>query len=65
MTTIVEYYPIKPIEYPEEDGKPIAESDQARDYLTYATEVLKVHFQNISNVYISVNLFIYYEKGNP
>ncbi len=65
MTTIVEYYPIAPIEYPEEDGKPMAESDQARHYLSYATEVLKVHFQNSSDVYISGNLFIYYEKGNP
>lgn len=65
MTTIIEYYPIAPVDYPEEDGKPMAESDQARDYLTYATEVLKVHFQNNSDVYVSGNLFIYYEKGNP
>jgi Uma2 family endonuclease len=65
MTTIVEYYPIAPVDYPEEDGKPMAESDEARDYLTYATEVLKVHFQNNSDVYVSGNLFIYYEKGNP
>lgn len=65
MTTIVEYYPIAPVEYPEDDGKPMAESDQARYYLTYATEVLKVHFQYFSDAYISGNLFIYYEKGNP
>lgn len=65
MTTIVEYYPIAPVEYPEDDGKPMAESDQARYYLTYATEVLKVHFQHLSDAYISGNLFIYYEKGNP
>lgn len=65
MTTIVEYYPIAPVEYPEDDGKPMAESDQARYYLTYATEVLKVHFQYLSDAYISGNLFIYYEKGNP
>lgn len=50
MTTIVEYYPIAPIEYPEEDGKLMAESDQSRYYLSYATEVLKVNFQNHSDI---------------
>lgn len=53
------------IEYPDADGKPMAESDQARDYLTYATKVLEIYFQDSLNVYVSGNLFVYYEKGNP
>lgn len=65
MTAVVEYFPMTPIEYPDEDGKPMAESDQAREYLVYATKVLEVYFQNRPNVYVSGNLFIYYEQGNP
>jgi Uma2 family endonuclease len=65
MTATVEYFPITPIEYPDEDSKPMAESDQAREYLLYATKVLEIYFQNRPNVYVSGNLFIYYEEGNP
>ncbi len=65
MTVSIEYIPVTPIEYPDEDGKPMAESDQARFYLRYGTEVLEVYFQNLPNVYVSGNLFIYYEEGNP
>ena len=53
------------IEYPDADGKPMAESEQAREYLIYATKVLRIYFQDRSDVYVSGNLFIYYEKGNP
>lgn len=53
------------IEYPDANGKPMAESDQARKYLTYGTEVLRIYFQDRSDVYVSGNLFIYYEQGNP
>ncbi|MBW4631820.1 MAG: Uma2 family endonuclease [Iphinoe sp. HA4291-MV1] len=65
MTVAVEYFPITPIEYPDEDGKPMAESDQARQYLLYTTKVLELFFQNRPDVYVSGNLFIYYEEGNP
>lgn len=53
------------IEYPESDGQPMAESDEARDYLMYGTEVLGIYFQDQPDVYVSGNLFIYYEQGNP
>ncbi|MDF5730689.1 MAG: Uma2 family endonuclease [Rhizonema sp. PD38] len=65
MTVTVEYIPITLIEYPDEDGKPMAESDQTREYLLYAPKVLGVYFQNRPDVYVSGNLFIYYEQGNP
>ncbi|MEO1147380.1 MAG: Uma2 family endonuclease [Cyanobacteria bacterium J06638_22] len=64
MTTISDFPP-RLIEYPESDGLPMAESDQTRDYLVYATKVLSVFFETRTDVYVSGNLFIYYEQGNP
>ncbi len=64
MTTSVDYNPIL-IEYPEEDGKPMAEGDVQCSYLTYARNALRIYFQNRSDVYVAGNLFIYYEEGNP
>ncbi|MBR8830986.1 MAG: Uma2 family endonuclease [Chlorogloea purpurea SAG 13.99] len=51
--------------YPESDGAPVAESDPTRNYLFYGVETLKNHFQNREDVYVSGNLFIYYERGVP
>jgi hypothetical protein len=53
------------LEYPSSDCLPMAESDAARDYLIYGVEALSLHLQKCSDVYISGNLFIYYEQGNP
>ena len=64
MTVSVEYIPVQ-IEYPDEDGKPIAEGDIQRKYMLYATDVLGIYFQSRLDVYVSGNLFIYYEQGNP
>jgi Uma2 family endonuclease len=52
------------IEYPEEDDLPMPEGDVQREYLSYATKVLQIFFQNRQDVYVSGNLFIYYEQGN-
>jgi len=65
MTASVEYIPITPIEYPEEDGQPMAEGDIQCSYLIYARTALRIYFQNQPDVYVAGNLFIYYEKGNP
>lgn len=51
--------------YPDSDGKPMAESDPARDYLIYGVEALNIYFQDRDDVYVSGNLFIYYKKGVP
>lgn len=51
--------------YPDSDGLPMAESDFQREYLMYAVEALRLHFQQRNEVYVSGNLFIYYEEGNP
>ncbi len=52
------------IEYPEEEDLPIPEGDAQREYLSYATQVLRIFFQDRQDVYVSGNLFIYYEQGN-
>lgn len=51
--------------YPDADGQPMTESDATRDYLIYGVEVLRLYFKSRPNVYVSGNLFIYYEEGNP
>ena len=51
--------------YPESDGTPMAETDTHRDLMTDFIQMLKHHFENRNNVYVSGNLFIYYEEGNP
>ena len=63
MTVAVEYIPIQ-IEYPDEDGKPMAEGDVQCSYLIYARSALRLYFDR-PDVYVAGNLFIYYEQGNP
>lgn len=53
------------IEYPDADGKPMAEGDVQCSYLTYARNVLRIYFHSRSDVYVAGNLFIYYQEGNP
>lgn len=53
------------VEYPSTDGKPVAESDFQRDSLLYAVDVLQQHFRARPDVYVSGNLLLYYEEGNP
>ncbi|MEP0918564.1 Uma2 family endonuclease [Leptolyngbya sp. DQ-M1] len=52
------------IEYPDSDGKPMAETDFQREYLIYSVSVLDLYFQNQPDVYVSGNILIYYEEGN-
>jgi Uma2 family endonuclease len=58
-------YSLFDVVYPESDGLPMAESDATRDYLIYGVEALERYFQKDPKVYVSGNLFIYYEQGNP
>jgi Uma2 family endonuclease len=53
------------IHYPDSDGQPMAESDFQRKVLIYAVEALSIYFQDRDDVYVSGNMFIYYEEGNP
>ncbi len=51
--------------YPESDGEPMAETDIHRDLMIDFIQVLKHHYRNASDVYVSGNLFLYYVEGNP
>ena len=53
------------VDYPSSDGQPMAETDHQRTPLTYAVDRLRHHFRDRPDVYVSGNLFIYYQKGNP
>ena len=52
------------LDYPETDGKPMAETDKHRDLMTELIEQLKTHFQDDPQVYVSGNMLLYYEEGN-
>jgi Uma2 family endonuclease len=58
-------HPLASVEYPSSDGLPMAEGDFQRKPLTYAVEALDIYFQHRADVYVSGNMFIYYEEGNP
>ncbi len=51
--------------YPYTDGEPMAESDFQYEFLVYVRDALNVHFSKSPDIYVSGNMFIYYEKGNP
>lgn len=53
------------VEYPDSDGQPMTESDATRIYLIYCVEALRLFFRGRSQVYVSGNLFIYYQEGQP
>ncbi len=53
------------VDYPSSDGRPMAESDFQRTPLTYAVDRLRYHFRERHDVYVSGNLLIYYQEGNP
>ena len=54
-----------PIRYPSSDGKPMAENDAQREAIMYGIGALARHFEARRDVYVSGDLLIYYEEGNP
>ena len=52
------------VEYPEADGKPMAESDEHADALREAVETLRDHLAGEA-VYVSGNNFVYFTEGVP
>ena len=54
-----------PIRYPSSDGKPMAENDAQRSAIMYGIGALMRHFRDRRDVYVSGDLLIYYEEGNP
>ncbi|NJN67568.1 MAG: Uma2 family endonuclease, partial [Chloroflexaceae bacterium] len=53
------------VDYPESDGKPMAETDVHRQEMMDLIQMLTDHFADDPTVYISGNLFVYYEEGKP
>lgn len=53
------------VEYPESDGRPMAESDIHLDEMVYLREALKEHFRAVPDVYVAGNLLLYYVEGKP
>ena len=56
---------VVPIHYPSSDGKPMAENDAQRNAILYGIGALTRHFRDRRDVYVSGDLLIYYEEGNP
>lgn len=50
--------------YPTSDGQPMAETEIHRDLMIDFIQMLKAHFEDVQDVCISGNLFMYYEEGN-
>jgi Uma2 family endonuclease len=53
------------VEYPSSDGKPMAENDAQALTMIYARNALAAWFARSEDVYVSGDLLIYYEEGNP
>ena len=53
------------VEYPSSDGKPLAENDAQLAAILYGVSALRVRYAGRSDVYVSGDLLIYYEEGNP
>ena len=57
--------PSAQVEYPSSDGRPMAENDAQRAAIMYAIGALDLWFADRPDVYVSGDLLIYYEEGNP
>ena len=55
---------VRAIFYPETDGKPMAETDLHRKLMVRLINLLQRFFVG-QQVYVSGNLLLYYEEGNP
>src|SRR4051794_32165150 len=55
---------VSTVHYPESDGKPMGETDEHRDAMVRPIEILRRHFAG-QRVYVSGDLLVYYEQGNP
>jgi Uma2 family endonuclease len=51
--------------YPESDGKPMAETDVHRKLMLDLITAVEWRFQEDPQLYVSGNLFVYYEEGDP
>jgi len=52
------------LDYPDSDGKPMGETPVHRDNLSYLVDMLRDWYKTDPMVYVSGNMFLYYEPGN-
>ena len=58
--------PSAAVDYPSSDGKPLAENDLQARAILYAFGALRVRYrERRSDVYVSADLLVHYEEGNP
>lgn len=53
------------VEYPESDGKPMAESDLQYRCIVDTRFGLEQHYRDRDDVYVGADLLVYYEEGDP
>ena len=53
------------VEYPSGDGKPMAENDAQLAAILYGIGALRVYYEARADVYVSGDLLMYYEEGDP
>ena len=57
--------PSAAVEYPSGDGKPMAENDAQLAAILYGIGALRVYYRDRTDIYVSGDLLMYYEEGNP
>jgi Uma2 family endonuclease len=56
---------LEPIEYPESDGKPAAETQAHFNVITMLVTLLTEYFRHVVDVFVAGNLMFYFEKEDP
>ena len=59
------HLPPAAVDYPSSDGKPLAENDAQLHAIHYAFGALLLRYRERPDVYVSGDLLVYYEEGNP
>ena len=54
-----------PVDYPESDGRPLAETEVHIQCLIDAREGLRAYFRDSPDVHVGGDLLLYYEEGDP
>ncbi len=53
------------IDYPTSDGEPMGETDLHRQMMVDLIEALRLYYRDVPDTYVSGNILLYYEEGNP
>jgi Uma2 family endonuclease len=53
------------VEYPDSDGRPIAETEIHLNEMSDLLAALKRRYRGVPDIYVGGNLFLYYRQGDP